>query len=69
MADEITVIVEPPLPEIVVVVEPPPAEVAVTLSEVGLTGPPGDPTTLLDTIRAELEPSVDFVLLFENALA
>lgn len=68
MAEEIVVIVEPPPAEISVVIELPPPDINVIVSEVSLAGPPGDPMTLLDTVMERLEPDVDYVLLFENAI-
>lgn len=66
MADDIVVVVEPPLPSITsVVVEPPLPAITVTVSSVALAGPPGDPTVLL----TQLEPPIDLTLVFENALA
>jgi hypothetical protein len=56
-------------PEIVVVVEPISSpSIHVTVSEVGLVGPPGDPMPLVDQVIARLEPPVDLVILLENAM-
>lgn len=79
MADEIVVIVEPPLPEILVTVEPPLPEILVVLSEVALAGEPGPkgekgndglPAVELtpEELSELLEPPVDLILLFENQL-
>lgn len=61
MADEIVVIVEPPL-----------AEIEVVLSEVGLVGPTGEITTeqmneVIDTVLEYLDDGPSLALLYENA--